>query len=29
MTSLGHVYVIKNKDREEILNLENKSKKDE
>jgi rod shape-determining protein MreC len=29
MTNLGHVYVIKNKDAEEIENLENKSKKDE
>ena len=29
MTNLGHVYVIKNKDAEEIINLENKSKKDE
>ncbi len=29
MTSLGHVYVIKSKDREEIINLENKGKKDE
>jgi rod shape-determining protein MreC len=29
MTNLGHVYVIKNKDSEEIENLENKSKKDE
>jgi rod shape-determining protein MreC len=29
MTNLGHVYVIKNKDAEEIENLENQSKKDE
>ena len=29
MTSLGHVYIIKNRDREEIINLEKKSKKDE
>ena len=29
MTNLGHVYVIKNKDTEEIMNLENKNKKDE
>jgi rod shape-determining protein MreC len=29
MTSLGHVYVIKNKDKAEIINLENKTKKDE
>ncbi len=29
MTNLGHVYVIKNKDAEEITNLENKNKKDE
>ena len=29
MTSLGHVYIIKNKDTPEITNLENKSKKDE
>jgi rod shape-determining protein MreC len=29
MTSLGHVYVIKNKDKSEIINLENKTKKDE
>lgn len=29
MTSLGHVYVIKNKDKEEIQLLENKSVKDE
>ncbi len=26
MTNLGHVYIIKSKDREEILNLENKEK---
>ncbi|PBJ13185.1 rod shape-determining protein MreC [Flavobacterium sp. ACN6] len=26
MTNLGHVYVIKSKDREELINLENKSK---
>lgn len=29
MTNLGHVYVIKNKDAEEIIKLENKGKKDE
>ncbi|SHF95976.1 rod shape-determining protein MreC [Flavobacterium fluvii] len=29
MTNLGHVYIIKSKDREEIINLENKRKKDE
>ncbi|WP_293870822.1 rod shape-determining protein MreC [Flavobacterium sp.] len=29
MTNLGHVYVIKNKDAEEILNLEKQGKKDE
>jgi rod shape-determining protein MreC len=29
MTNLGHVYVIKNKDSEEIMNLENQGKKDE
>jgi rod shape-determining protein MreC len=29
MTNLGHVYIIKNKDTEEITNLENQSKKDE
>ena len=29
MTNLGHVYVIKNKDTDEIINLENKTKKDE
>ncbi|MGL2962265.1 rod shape-determining protein MreC [Flavobacterium sp. RSB2_4_14] len=29
MTNLGHVYIIKNKDAEEISNLENQSKKDE
>ena len=29
MTSLGHVYVIKNKDKEEIQLLEKKSAKDE
>jgi rod shape-determining protein MreC len=29
MTNLGHVYVIKNKDAEEISNLENQNKKDE
>lgn len=29
MTSLGHVYIIKNKDRNEILNLEKKSQKNE
>lgn len=29
MTNLGHVYIIKQKDAEEIENLENKSKKDE
>jgi rod shape-determining protein MreC len=29
MTNLGHVYIIKNKDAEEINNLENQNKKDE
>ena len=29
MTNLGHVYIIRNKDTEEIQNLENQSKKDE
>lgn len=29
MTDLGHVYIIKNKDRDEIINLENKKEKDE
>jgi rod shape-determining protein MreC len=29
MTNLGHVYIIKNKDSEEIMNLENQNKKDE
>jgi len=29
MTNLGHVYIIKNKDAEEITNLENQNKKDE
>ena len=29
MTNLGYVYVIKNKDREEIIQLESKIKKDE
>jgi rod shape-determining protein MreC len=29
MTSLGHVYIIKNKDREEIINLEKKNEKNE
>lgn len=29
MTNLGHVYIIKNKDSEEIQNLENQTKKDE
>jgi rod shape-determining protein MreC len=29
MTNLGHVYIIKNKDAEEIINLENQNKKDE
>ena len=29
MTNLGHVYIIKQKDAEEIENLENKNKKDE
>jgi len=29
MTNLGHVYIIKNKDADEISNLENKGKKDE
>ena len=27
MTNLGHVYIIKSKDRDEIINLENKQKK--
>jgi rod shape-determining protein MreC len=26
MTNLGHVYIIKSKDREEIINLENQTK---
>ncbi len=29
MTSLGHVYIIKNKDRDEIINLEKKNEKNE
>ena len=29
MTNLGHVYIIKNKDADEITNLENQTKKDE
>lgn len=29
MTNLGHVYIIKSKDSEEIINLENLNKKDE
>jgi rod shape-determining protein MreC len=29
MTNLGHVYIIKNKNREEIINLEKKKEKDE
>jgi rod shape-determining protein MreC len=29
MTNLGHVYIIKNKDAEEITNLENQTKKNE
>lgn len=29
MTNLGHVYIIKSKDREEIINLEKKEEKDE
>jgi rod shape-determining protein MreC len=29
MTNLGHVYILKSKNREEIINLENKEKKDE
>jgi rod shape-determining protein MreC len=29
MTSLGHVYIIKNKETQEIINLEKKSQKDE
>jgi rod shape-determining protein MreC len=29
MTNLGHVYIIKNKDTEEISNLENQTKKNE
>jgi rod shape-determining protein MreC len=29
MTNLGHVYIIKSKDKEEIENLENQNKKDE
>ncbi len=29
MTNLGHVYIIKSKDRDEIINLEKQSKKDE
>jgi hypothetical protein len=27
MTNLGHVYIIKSKDREELINLENKNNK--
>jgi hypothetical protein len=29
MTNLGHVYIIKNKDADEITKLENQNKKDE
>jgi rod shape-determining protein MreC len=29
MTNLGHVYILKSKNREEIINLENKKEKDE
>lgn len=29
MTNLGHVYIIKSKDREEVINLEKKEKEDE
>jgi len=29
MTNLGHVYILKSKNRDEIINLENKEKKDE
>jgi rod shape-determining protein MreC len=29
MTNLGHVYIIKSKDREEIINLEKREEKDE
>ncbi len=29
MTNLGHVYILKSKNREEVINLENKNKKDE
>jgi rod shape-determining protein MreC len=29
MTNLGHVYIIKSKDREEIINLEKATKKNE
>lgn len=29
MTNLGYVYIIKNKDRQEIINLENQTKKDD
>ena len=29
MTNLGHVYVIKNKDADEIIKLESQNKKDE
>ena len=29
MTNLGHVYILKSKGREEIINLEKKGKKDE
>jgi rod shape-determining protein MreC len=29
MTNLGHVYIIKSKNRDEIINLEKKKEKDE
>ena len=29
MTNLGHVYILKSKNREEIINLEKKVEKDE
>ena len=29
MTNLGHVYIIRSKNREEVINLEKKSEKDE
>ena len=29
MTNLGHVYIIKSKNRDEIINLEKKQEKDE